>query len=131
MRILLLLLLLAVPAAAQNVNQTNILRASVIDTNSFVLGQTNGPNGPTRRMSIGQIKKVVIADSGLATLASGTVTVTSPSANSTNVIMLTYYSLDGNVSSLRYASVVNGTSFTILSSNNSDANQVSWVIIKP
>jgi hypothetical protein len=72
-----------------------------------------------------------VLDSGLATLAGGTVTVPTTSASATNPILLTYFSLDGSSATISYGNVVPGTSFTINSSNSGDTNMVAWAILKP
>lgn len=72
-----------------------------------------------------------LLDSGVATLAGGTATVLSTSASTTNAILLTYYSLNGNQATVSYGGVVNGVLFVITSSNNTDTNQVSWAILQP
>jgi hypothetical protein len=72
-----------------------------------------------------------LAASGVSTLSGGAVTVNSISASATNIILLTYYSLDGNQATVSYSNIVEGISFDINSSNSSDTNEVSWVIFKP
>lgn len=69
--------------------------------------------------------------SGVAQLVGGTATVNTPAANAANPILLTYYSLDGNVATLSYGTIVSGTSFVITSSNGADTNLVSWAILTP
>jgi hypothetical protein len=72
-----------------------------------------------------------VLDSGLATLAGGTVTVSSASADASRPILLSYFSLNGNAATIDYANVVNGVSFTINSSFGGDTNMVAWAILKP
>src|ERR1019366_7074511 len=67
-----------------------------------------------------------VLDSGVAILTAGTVTVTSAKASAGNVILLTYYSIDGTLATVAYKTVVEATSFVIVSSNDADTNQVSW-----
>lgn len=127
MRTLFLLLLLALPAAAQNININNVIHSQGSSTNVFVLGQTNGAAGPTRLIPMWS----TIAASGIATLSSGTATVSTAAANTAYPIILTYYSLDGTGANIRYGTVLNGVAFTITSSNGADNNKVAWAILRP
>jgi hypothetical protein len=79
----------------------------------------------------GQIMNSNLLASGLAQLAGGTVTVNNANADPANVILLTYYSLDGNQATVSYGTIVTGTSFVITSSNSGDTNMVAWAILKP
>lgn len=72
-----------------------------------------------------------VLDSGLATLSGGTATVLTTSASATNPILLSYFSLDGNLANVSYGTIVAGTSFVITSSNGADTNMVAWAILKP
>ena len=71
-----------------------------------------------------------ILDGGVIQLSGGTATVPSLYANPTNIILLSYYSVDGGVASICYQNIVTSISFDILSSNVMDVNYVSWVILK-
>lgn len=69
------------------------------------------------------------ARSGVATLASGTVTVSTTKVNATSRIQLT--GQDNNVTgALRVSARSSGTSFTITSSNSGDSGVVAWVILQ-
>lgn len=70
-----------------------------------------------------------VLDSGVATLSSGAATVNTPYVKAANPVILTYYSLNNNAATIRYGSVVDGVSFVITSTNNSDSNKVSWAVI--
>ena len=72
-----------------------------------------------------------LLSSGVAQLAGGTATVLDANASSTNVILLSYFSLDGNNASVSYGTIVPGVSFKITSSYSQDTNLVSWAILKP
>lgn len=75
-----------------------------------------------------------ILDAGVATLNGGTpatVTVSSTSADTNNVVLLSYYSVDStNRGTLSYDTVSDGVSFRIYSSIVGDDNKVSWLIIQ-
>jgi hypothetical protein len=79
----------------------------------------------------GQIMNSNLLASGLAQLAGGTVTVNNANADPANVILLTYYSLDGGLATVSYGTIVEGASFVINSSNPGDTNMVAWAILKP
>lgn len=68
---------------------------------------------------------------GLATLSSGTVTVTTSAAHGTNDIILTRRSAGGATATVNVDAIVNDTSFTIKSSDGSDNKTVSYLIFKP
>lgn len=68
------------------------------------------------------------ASFGTATLSSGTVTVNTTAVTALSRIILTKQSCS-NCGDLHISSTVNGTSFTITSSNGSDASTVAWWII--
>ena len=71
-----------------------------------------------------------ILDKGIAQLSGGTVIIGSDFAYSTNIISLTYYSLDNTAATIGYLNVVDGVSFTINSTNITDTNKVSWIIFQ-
>lgn len=73
------------------------------------------------------------AAQGVATLVSGTVTVANTRVAATSRIFLTVQSL-GTVTAAKAVAVtarVNGTSFTITSSDNTDTSVVAWEIFTP
>lgn len=79
----------------------------------------------------GQTMNTNLLDAGIAPLSGGNATVPTSAASASNVILLTYYSLNFSLASVGYSTIVNGVSFRINSSNGEDTNLVSWAIFKP
>lgn len=95
---------------------------STLITKSYVDGRFDGievPEGTNKTM-------------GIATLSSGTVTVNTTAVTATSRIFLT---VNGgtltNVGTPYVSARSAGTSFTITSTNGSDASDVAWIIINP
>lgn len=71
-----------------------------------------------------------VLDSGVATLSSGVATISTAHASASRPVLLTYYSVDGNLANVAYDSIVAATSFRIVSSNEDDTNKVAWAILQ-
>jgi O-acetylhomoserine/O-acetylserine sulfhydrylase-like pyridoxal-dependent enzyme len=71
------------------------------------------------------------ACSGVATLVAGTKVVTTSRVTANSRIQLTSNVDGGTPGWLRVSARSNGTSFTILSSSNTDTSQVAWLIVEP
>lgn len=71
------------------------------------------------------------AKMGVATLVAGTVVVSNTSVTANSRIMLTCQTPGGTPGFLRVSARTAGTSFTILSSSNTDTSVVAWVIFEP
>lgn len=69
-----------------------------------------------------------VLDSGIATLSSGSASVTSAFSHATNPVVLGYYSPNG--ATIRYDNITEGVGFMLFSSNPVDANKVSWAIVR-
>ena len=68
---------------------------------------------------------------GVATLVAGTVTVANTTVAANDRIFLTSQADGGTPGFQRVSARVNGTSFTITSSNAADTSTVAWVILRP
>lgn len=77
------------------------------------------------------VKEGTNARMGLATLAAGTVTVTTTAVTANSRIFVMSQSGTTNAGFLSISTRTAGTSFTIVSSNASDARQVAWIIFEP
>lgn len=66
--------------------------------------------------------------SGKATLSAGSVTVANTLVTSTSVIQLTHQTIGGTQGLLRVGTIVNNTSFQILSSSGTDTGIIGWTI---
>lgn len=75
--------------------------------------------------------KPYVLDSDVVQLQAGSATVASSFADSSNPILLGYFSQNNNVSEIRYQNIVTGVSFDIVSATVLDNNYVSWAILKP
>ena len=84
---------------------------------------------PTSASYIGITAQAVTDFMGSATLSSGTVTVANTNILDTDVILMNYVGALSNAGILTY-SIINGTSFTITSSNGSDASNVTYLILR-
>lgn len=71
------------------------------------------------------------ASMGLATLAAGTVTVSTARVTATSRIYLTVQTAGGTQGLLRISARVAGTSFTITSLSATETSTVAWLIIEP
>ena len=71
------------------------------------------------------------AKMGASTLVAGTVTVANTSVTANSRIFLTCQTPGGTPGFLRVSARVAGTSFTILSSSNTDTSVVGWLIFEP
>ena len=67
---------------------------------------------------------------GVSTLVAGTVTVSTPEAYTGATIVLSRQTSSGTLGTLSISAIVDKTSFTILSSSNTDTSIVYWEIIK-
>lgn len=105
-----------------NAADTNLYRVSadVLATDDAVALQTIGKGFGIKEATNGKI--------GVATLVAGTVTVNNTNVAANSRIFLTAQSLSGTAGILRVSAKVNGTSFTITSSSNTDTSTVNWVI---
>lgn len=77
-----------------------------------------------------KVKSGANARIGTAVLVAGTITVNNTSITANTRILLTCLTPGGTPGFLRVSAVVNGTSFTILSSNAADTSTVSWYLIE-
>ena len=68
---------------------------------------------------------------GTAVLAGGTAVVTNTSVTATSRIFLTNNVAGGTPGWLRVSARTAGTSFTILSSSNTDTSTIAWMIVEP
>lgn len=115
-----------------------VLSYSVSGTSIFTIDNSNNfiiSNSNLKLSTVGEgiyIKEGTNATMGVATLASGTVTVSTSKVTANSRIFLT---IDGgtitNVGSTYVSSRTAGTSFVIKSTNILDASNVSWVILEP
>jgi hypothetical protein len=78
-----------------------------------------------------KIKEGSNARMGLATLSIGTAVVSNTSVGANTRIFLTPQSHGANSGLVSVSARTAGTSFTITSSNSSDANSVAWLLIEP
>lgn len=78
-----------------------------------------------------RIKEGTNAKMGVATLVAGTVTVSNTSVTANSRIFLTTQSVGGTAGFLVVSARTAGTSFTILSSSNTDTSVVAWMIVEP
>jgi len=104
-------------------------------------GQSNGQwttwDGTAKALQIGTaggglaIKEGTNARLGRATLVAGTVTVANTSVTAASEIFLTCQTPGGTPGFLRVSARTAGTSFTILSSSNTDTSVVGYLIVEP
>lgn len=78
-----------------------------------------------------RIREGVNAKQGVATLVAGTATVSNNTITANSRIFLTTQISAGTPGFLRISARVNGTSFTILSSNAADTSTVAYEIFEP
>jgi hypothetical protein len=67
---------------------------------------------------------------GTASLTAGTVTVPNTSAVTGCLLFLSRVSASGTVGTLTW-SIMSGTSFTIVSSSNTDTSTIAWMLVTP
>lgn len=78
-----------------------------------------------------KVKEGTNAKMGLATLAAGTVTVSTTAVTANSRIFLTPQAGGGTPGWVRVSARSAGTSFTITSSSGTDTSTVAWIIIEP
>lgn len=78
-----------------------------------------------------KVKEGTNAKMGTAVLAAGTVVVSNTSVTANSRIFLTSNVPGGTPGWLRVSSRTAGTSFTILSSSNTDTSTVAWMLVEP
>jgi hypothetical protein len=83
---------------------------------------------PGRGLRIGEGTN---AKMGRSTLVAGTVTVSTTAVTAASEIFLTCQTPGGTPGFLRVSARTAGTSFTILSSSNTDTSVVAWMIVEP
>jgi hypothetical protein len=95
--------------------------AGLISGSIILQTTTAGTNGQLRMPS----------NTGLATMAAGTVTVNYSAITANSRIFLTCQTPGGTPGFLRISARTPGTSFTILSSSGTDTSVVGWMVIEP
>lgn len=140
------------PIASTNNTTTNAIGLEVesaavgAGTGTGYAAFFNAPTGATTNRAVGTVGDVVLttagnglyvkegsnATMGTATLSSGTITVNTTKVTANSRIFLT---INGgtltNVGTPYVSARSAGTSFTITSTNASDASNVAWIIIEP
>ncbi|MDE2425713.1 MAG: hypothetical protein KGO96_07385 [Elusimicrobia bacterium] len=71
----------------------------------------------------------VAGTAGQATLASGTVTVSTTAVTASSIIIVTYSGSPINPGTLNIGTITAGTSFVIHSSSGTDASVVNWMLV--
>lgn len=104
---------------------TNLFRsaANVLATNDDFAIKTAGKGLKVQEGSNAKM--------GTAVLAGGTVVVTNTSVTANSRIFLTNNAPGGTPGWLRVSARTAGTSFTILSSSNTDTSTIAWMIVEP
>jgi hypothetical protein len=77
------------------------------------------------------VKEGTNAKMGIATLVAGTVVVPTTAVTANSRILLTGQNASGTAGSLGVSARTAGTSFTVLSTSNTDTRSVAWFIIEP
>jgi len=85
--------------------------------------QVSGTTGVVSRIESG-----AAAVQGIATLVAGTVTVNTTAVTANSRIFLTPQNASGTAGAVSVSARVNGTSFTILSTQGADTRAVAWMI---
>lgn len=117
-------------------NSPGTIGATIPNTGKFTTLQTTGNitiGGDTVINTIGrglQIKQGANARTGRATLVAGTVTVANTSVGANTNIYVFCLTPGGTPGWLQVSAVVNGTSFTILSSSLLDTSIVNWMLVE-
>jgi len=78
-----------------------------------------------------KVKEGTNAKMGLATLAAGTVTVSTTAVTANTRIFLTAQATGGTAGALRISARTAGTSFTITSTSGTDTSTVAWMLVEP
>jgi len=78
-----------------------------------------------------RVKEGTNRQMGTATLAAGTVTVSTTAVTANSRIQLTAQNTGGTPGALRVSARTAGTSFTITSTSNTDTSLVAWLLIEP
>lgn len=104
-------------ALAQGVGTGNITMAGSLDLNTVGQGI--------------KVKEGANGKQGVATLAAGTVTVSTTTVTANSRIFLTCNTPGGTPGWLQVSARTAGTSFTILSSSNTDTSVVAYQIFEP
>lgn len=108
--------------------------------NSIILGCSDIVNSADNTIVVPNIRvviggKIAISNSGpspsigIATLVSGSTTVSTTAIGINSIVMLTIQSAGGTVGSVYVSSKILNTSFTITSTSALDSSSVGWVII--
>lgn len=110
--------------------------AVVLDATAFsrTTGAYSAVNADMRIATVGKGLKVAEGTNGKlnrATLVAGTVTVANTSVTATSEIFAFCQTPGGTPGFLRVSARTPGTSFTILSSSNTDTSVVAWQIVDP
>ena len=82
----------------------------------------------TIKTKIGNKLSVSTSTRGKSTLVAGTVTVSNTNVDTGDLILMSATNQSGTAGHLSY-SIVNGTSFTITSTSNTDTRTIHWLII--
>lgn len=112
-----------VRAEGLNVNTVN-------DTDTFVIQRLVGSYREPRIVPVANAVDTALK-SGTATLVAGTATVTNADVKADSIILLTCQTPGGTPGFLRVSARVVDTSFTILSSSNTDTSVVGYILINP
>lgn len=78
-----------------------------------------------------RVKEGTNAKMGIATLSAGTVVVSTTAVTANSRIFLDNQTLGGTAGFLRVSARSAGTSFTILSSSNTDTSVIAWMLVEP
>lgn len=78
-----------------------------------------------------KVKEGTNAKMGTAVLVAGTVTVSTTAVTANSRIFLTNQAAGGTPGFLRVGTKTAGTSFTIVSSSNTDTSTIAWFIVEP
>lgn len=117
-------------------SQTLVIKKAIVrgDNSSNVPAFLVDANGEISTQIAGSglsIKTGSNARMGQATLASGTVTVSTTAVLTGSFVFLTDASGGANIGSLAVGTITNATSFVINSTNVLDSSKVNWIIINP
>lgn len=78
-----------------------------------------------------RVKEGTNAKMGVSTLSAGTVVVSTTAVTANSRIFLDNQTLGGTAGFLRVSARSAGTSFTILSSSNTDTSVIAWMLVEP
>lgn len=110
---------------------TNALDTTLERTAAGILAVTLGSFAVTTAGQGYQVKEGSNAKMGTATLAAGTVVVSTTAVTATSRIFLTAQTSGAAPGALRVSARTAGTSFTITSTSATDTSVVAWLIIDP